>query len=59
MSEKKQTKEGECPSCKSTNIEYGMMIPEDDSVYYEVYCNKCDSDIREYYKLTYSESIID
>ena len=43
--------DGICPYCKSTNIEYGTMEVEDESIYYPIDCNDCDKTSKEWYGL--------
>lgn len=49
-------KEGVCPICGSTNIEYSALEINDmdNSVFYPCTCNNCDSEWEEYYILTFS-----
>tara|TARA_Y100001972_G_scaffold114007_1_gene149253 strand:+ start:908 stop:1168 length:261 start_codon:yes stop_codon:yes gene_type:complete len=46
--------EGVCGKCGSEDIDYGTLIPEGESLYYESQCNECGVFMHEWYDLTYS-----
>jgi hypothetical protein len=48
---------GKCANCNSDNIEYGNSGMIDESMYYEYDCNDCDEVGKEWYNLTYVETI--
>ena len=50
---------GVCPKCLNNNIEYGMMEPDGEHVYYEATCNDCGCTFKEWYFLEFEESISD
>ena len=56
---KDMRKAGECPTCKSKNIEYGDGEPDNGGYYYECTCNNCKAIFREWYSLEYVKSELD
>ncbi len=48
--------QGKCPNCKSEDIDYGVMIPQDEFVFYPFTCNECGVEGKEYYNLEYTET---
>lgn len=48
---------GQCPKCNSLDVEYGEMVLKDEQVYYHLTCNNCDTKSKEWYGLTYIETI--
>lgn len=57
MNKNKISEEGKCPKCNTGNIQYGLFNMLDDGGYYEYHCPDCGSDGREWYKMTYLETI--
>ena len=55
----KYQEEGKCGSCGSEDIEYGDLEAEDNSIFYEITCNKCDKSGKEYYGTEYSETYVE
>ncbi len=49
---------GVCPKCKSEDLDYGNGYVEDESYYYEFTCNNCEASSKEWYNLTYSETLL-
>ena len=50
---------GECGKCGSEDIDYGSSEIVDDSLSYEFHCNACGADGKEWYDITYSETVMD
>lgn len=50
---------GICPYCGSDDVEYGSMEMDCGSLSYEMHCNKCGEDSKEWYSVEYSETIGD
>lgn len=48
---------GKCPYCDSEDIEYGIFELEGEEGYYNVTCNKCKNSSKEWYKMTFIETI--
>ena len=46
--------QGMCAKCGSTDVDYGHMELDAESVYYEMSCNDCGVSMHEWYDLTYS-----
>ena len=58
ITEVKRTHEvGKCGYCKSENLDYSSMVPEDNMVHYEFLCLDCKSFGVEWYNLNYIETI--
>lgn len=53
--------EGKCKKCQSEDLKYHSMELLDlaNEVYYPFTCEKCGVDGREYYSLTYIETIME
>ncbi|MCL2675379.1 MAG: hypothetical protein FWE84_02155 [Firmicutes bacterium] len=45
---------GICPICGSAELEISSMSPEDNSVYYDWFCDKCEACGKEWYDVTFS-----
>ncbi|RLI48204.1 hypothetical protein DRO61_06765, partial [Candidatus Bathyarchaeota archaeon] len=45
--------QGECPVCKSHDINYDTFVYEGDYLYYPIECNECGNIGKEYYTLVY------
>lgn len=48
---------GKCVNCNSINIDYENCEMVDDMISYEYSCNDCESNGKEWYEITYVESI--
>jgi len=48
---------GKCVNCNSINIDYEGCEMVDDMISYEYSCNDCGSNGKEWYEITYVESI--
>lgn len=48
---------GICPYCKSIEIKYGNHILDDNYLYFEITCEECKGESREYYSLEYEETV--
>ena len=57
MNGKAKECKGECIHCGSEDIEYGSIIPAESGIYYPIVCNNCEGSSKEYYTLTYDETI--
>lgn len=44
---------GECPKCKSENLDYQGFEMQDDGGYYPYTCKECEFEGREYYNLDF------
>lgn len=44
----------QCPYCKSDNVIYNGSEVEGESLYYDVICQDCEKDYREYYNLQFN-----
>lgn len=44
---------GMCGKCGSDDVNYGTMIPEGESVYYEMDCNECGACMHEWYQMKF------
>ena len=44
---------GKCPKCGSEDLDYGVLEPEGQDIFYPVTC-KCGFKGKEYYKLTFN-----
>jgi len=44
---------GFCPKCNENTLEYGVLEPEDESIFYPVVCAGCGFKGKEYYNLTF------
>lgn len=52
-------KQGVCPNCGSKDVEYdGESETVDNSMFYQITCNKCKSISNEWYDIVYSETIL-
>lgn len=47
-------KQGICPLCGSENLDYGVLQPDDDCIYYPCTCDDCGATFKEYYSLDFS-----
>ena len=56
--EKLEQKMGICPKCGSEDIEYDGSCVEGEMYYYEVWCNKCGCEYREYHNLVFCENVV-
>jgi Zn finger protein HypA/HybF involved in hydrogenase expression len=50
---------GNCPICGSDDLEYDGFLVEDSDGIYKWECSQCGAYGREYYDMTFSESIVD
>lgn len=50
--------EGVCPICGNSDPDYGGCEPDGEQMYYEISCDKCNFVGREYYDLSYSETVV-
>tara|TARA_R100001244_G_scaffold60743_2_gene51014 strand:+ start:712 stop:894 length:183 start_codon:yes stop_codon:yes gene_type:complete len=48
--------EGKCVRCLSTNLEYKAIELQGDYIYYPYECLECDSEGKEYYYMSYTNS---
>ena len=46
--------EGKCPFCGSNDLDYGVMEPEDDMVYYPWTCSDCGKHGEEWYSMRFT-----
>jgi len=53
----KQSQQGYCPQCQSQNLQYETCINDGEQLYYPFACNDCDYEGKEWYRLTYIESV--
>lgn len=44
---------GQCPRCKSMNIEYGVEVPDSHGRWYPFTCLKCGAKGKEYYNIEF------
>jgi len=49
----KKSVKGQCPKCKSEDIDYGTLEVEGESVVYPFSCNNCEFEGQEYYNLVF------
>ena len=56
--QKIKAKEGICPICNE-KLDYGCYEFDDNEIWFDVHCPKCDRHFREYCKVTYDETYID
>ncbi len=52
MSEEKE-EPGKCPKCKKDLLTYGVLMPQDDLIYYPFTCDNCDHEDKEWYSMTF------
>ena len=57
MNEKIIYERNKCPYCGSENIEYGSLELVDEQMYYRMTCKDCKKDSREWYSLSYIETV--
>jgi hypothetical protein len=50
------SEQGVCSVCGSDNITYGTSLLEDDYIAYEITCDDCKAEGREWYHLDYAET---
>ena len=50
---------GVCPYCKDNDVEYGSFEIDGEEAYYEMVCNNCGKESKEWYILKYDETIGD
>ena len=50
---------GKCPNCGSENLDYGDYELEGETISYEFTCDDCGTYSKEYFNLTYCETIIE
>ena len=58
-SEKKKHDTGTCPACGSDELEYDGFSVEDSDCIYKWKCEECGVSGRDYYDMTFSETIVD
>ena len=51
---RKKEKEGVCPNCGEEGLEYGVLEPQDEMIFYPVECNKCHWDGNEWYTIKFN-----
>ena len=50
---------GNCPDCGSQNLYYQSLEIQDDYIYYPCTCGDCQCDFKEYYSLSFIETVKD
>jgi DNA-directed RNA polymerase subunit M/transcription elongation factor TFIIS len=55
--EKRKLCLGLCPKCGNDEITYLDGYVKDESYVYEVVCDSCETEFKEYYDINYSETI--
>ncbi len=51
--QKQKMEMGICGKCGSDDVNYGVMIPEGEGLYYEMDCGQCGAWMHEWYSMTY------
>jgi len=59
MTKKQDNKEGQCPNCKSLNVDYTYTDSDEDSMVRSFTCNDCGCQAHEQFRMKYVETIID
>jgi hypothetical protein len=57
MKEYKMLINGKCPQCLSENLSYKTCVNEGMQLYYPFICEDCNYEGKEWYSLTYIESV--
>ncbi len=50
---------GRCPKCGEANLNYGVVEPEDNMIYYPWACGSCGAIGKEWYSIEFIEHTID
>jgi ribosomal protein S27E len=53
MEKVKKSIQGECPKCKSEQLNYGVMELCDTGIFFDVNCAKCNWEGQEWYSLAF------
>ncbi len=49
-----KNKEGICPACGESNLEYGEMVLDEDNLFFPYKCDNCGTKGEEWYHLDFS-----